>query len=226
MADPLDRPVWASLTTRHAHLAEGEGPARRYRPSVSVFVAGADDSPATLAAMAALAEPGETVFVVQAEPGPDLPGLAPVLRRPAVQMVFAGKLAEPVDEPEIVELGEADAPEMLALATLTEPGPFRIDTRLMGRFVGLRRDGRLAAMAGERLRPSGHTELSGVCTHPDFRGQGLGTLLSAHVTRKMIERGEVPILHAWRDNHGAIALYEKLGYRVRREMAVAAFERP
>jgi predicted GNAT family acetyltransferase len=225
MADPLDRPVWASLTMRHAHLAEGEGLARRYRPSVGVFVAGADDSPATLAAMAALAEPGETVFVVQAEPVPDLPGLAPVLRRPAVQMVFAGNLAEPVDEPEIVELDEADAPEMLALATLTVPGPFRIDTRLMGRFVGLRRDVRLAAMAGERLRPPGHTELSGVCTHPDFRGQGLGTLLSAHVTRTMIERGEVPILHAWRDNHGAIALYEKLGYRVRREMAVAAFER-
>jgi predicted GNAT family acetyltransferase len=80
-------------------------------------------------------------------------------------------------------------------------------------------------MAGERLRPPGHTELSGVCTHPDFRGQGFGTLLSAHVTRKMIERGDTPILHAWRDNHGALALYEKLGYRVRREMAVAAFER-
>jgi predicted GNAT family acetyltransferase len=148
-----------------------------------------------------------------------------VLRRPALQMVFAGKLSEPVDEPEIVELDEADAPEMLALATLTVPGPIRIDTRLMGRFVGLRRDGRLAAMAGERLRPPGHTELSGVCTHPDFRGQGFGTLLSAHVTRKMIERGDTPILHAWRDNHGALALYEKLGYRVRREMAVAAFER-
>jgi predicted GNAT family acetyltransferase len=177
--------------------------------------------------MAVLAEPGDPVYLVQAPPIPDLPGLVPRFRRPLVQMVFAG---EPPTVPEgadaIVPLGEADAEAMLALATLTEPGPFRRDTRLMGPFFGVRRDGRLAAMAGERMKVPGHAELSGVCTHPDFRGQGLGRRLSAFKTRAILARGEVPFLHAWTDNAGAIALYEALGYRIRGELNVAVFQRP
>ena len=222
--EALDRPVWTSLTGRHAHLALGAGKARRYRPDVNRFVAGADEEPATLAAMAALVDPGDEVLVIQAEPIPHLPGLALVFRRAAVQLVHHGAGLDP-DEREIVALGETEAPEMLALATLTHPGPFRPRTPLMGHFYGVRRDGRLAAMAGQRLHPPGHVELSGVCTHPDYRGEGLGTRLSAYVTRAIIERGETPFLHAWADNAGAIALYEKLGYRVRREFACAAFAR-
>jgi ribosomal protein S18 acetylase RimI-like enzyme len=222
--NPLDRPVWASLTGAHAHLAQGEGKARRYRPEVNVFVAGPDEEPETLAAMAVLALPADPVFVVQAAPIPDLPRLATVFRRAAVQMVFAGEQPQS-DGSEIVPLGEADAEDMLALATLTEPGPFRRDTRLMGPFFGVRRDGRLAAMAGERMHPPGHAELSGVCTHPDFRGQGLGRRLSAYKTRAILARGETPFLHAWQDNRGAIVLYESLGYRVRCDMNVAVFER-
>ena len=174
--------------------------------------------------MAELAEPGDPVLVVQAAPIPDLPGVTLVLRRAAVQMVH-DRTAPDSDDRDIVRLGEADASEMLALATLTNPGPFRERTRLMGDFFGVRRDGRLAAMAGERMRPPGYVELSGVCTDPDFRGEGLATRLSAHVTRAILARGETPFLHAWQDNTRAIALYEKLGYRIRREMNVAVFER-
>ena len=222
--NPLDRPVWASLTGAHAHLAQGNGKARRYRPEVNAFVAGLDEEPETLAAMAALVEPGESTFVVQADPIPDLPGLTVQLRRAAVQMIFSGDPPAGASE-EIVPLGAGDADEMLALATLTEPGPFRRDTRLMGSFVGVKREGRLAAMAGERMHPPGHIELSGVCTHPDFRGHGLATSLSVYVTRAILAHGERPFLHAWQDNVGAIALYEKLGYRIRREMNVALFGR-
>jgi ribosomal protein S18 acetylase RimI-like enzyme len=221
--NPLDRPVWASLTGAHAHLAQGHGKARRYRPEVNVFVAGPEEEPKTLAAMADLVR-GEPAYVVQAPPIPDLPGLATVMRRAAVQMVFAGE-APVGDGAEIVPLDERDADEMLALATLTEPGPFRRDTPLMGPFFGVRREGRLAAMAGERMHPPGHAELSGVCTHPDFRGQGLGRRLSAFKTSGILQRGETPFLHAWEDNIGAIALYKKLGYRIRCEMNVAVFER-
>jgi ribosomal protein S18 acetylase RimI-like enzyme len=211
------------LTGAHAHLALGEGKARRYRPEVNAFIAGPDEEPDTLAAMAALVGPGEEVFVVQTKPVPDLPGLVVRLRRLAVQMIFAGDPPQANDDA-IALLGAGDAKEMLSLATLTEPGPFRRDTRLMGRFVGVKREGRLAAMAGERMHPPGHVELSGVCTHPDFRGRGLATGLSANVTRAILARGETPFLHAWKDNAGAIALYEKLGYRIRREMNVALFE--
>lgn len=221
----LDRPVWASLTGAHAHLALGEGRARRYRPDVNRFVAGPDEELETLAAMAALAEPGDPVLVVQAAAIPDLPGVSLVLRRAAVQMVHDGAPPDS-DDLEIVRLAETDAPDMLALAALTNPGPFRERTHLMGDFFGVRRQGRLAAMAGQRMRPPGHIELSGVCTHPDFRGEGLATRLSAYVTWAILDRGETPFLHAWKDNLGAIALYEKLGYRIRCEIDVAMFERP
>jgi predicted GNAT family acetyltransferase len=114
---------------------------------------------------------------------------------------------------------------MLALAQLTQPGPFLARTHVMGMFRGIRIDGRLAAMAGERMRVPGYTELSGVCTHPDFRGRGLARRLSAIVCAGIDARGETPFLHAWKDNHAAIALYEQLGFRLRAEVNVAVLER-
>jgi predicted GNAT family acetyltransferase len=221
----LDRPVWSSLTTAHADLAQGSALALRYRPEVNLFVAPTDDSDGALAAAAALVAPGDRAYMVQAEPAPELPGLVAVLRRPLVQMVFAGPLPVREGDAGIVALEESDADEMLALATLQKPGPFRRETCRMGRFVGVKRGGRLAAMAGERFRFPGFRELSGVCTHPDFGGEGLGTSLSAHVTRAILHKGETPFLHAWSDNHGAIALYERLGYRIRRELQAVVFER-
>jgi predicted GNAT family acetyltransferase len=122
-------------------------------------------------------------------------------------------------------LGDADAPDMLALAQLTEPGPFLAHTHMMGTFHGVRVDGRLVAMAGERMRAPGFTELSGVCTHPDFRGRGFARQLSAVVAADIQARGETPFLHAWRDNHPAIALYASLGFRLRAEVDVAVLER-
>ena len=225
LAKELDRPIWASLTGAHAALAVGDGRAWRYRPDVNVFVAPADEGEEALAAAAALVAPGDEVYRVQADAIADLPGLAVTFRRRVVQMVFDGGAPDLAPADAIVPLGESDAEEMLALALLTKPGPFRRDTRLMGEFVGVKRDGRLAAMAGTRFRPPGHCELSGVCTHPDFAGEGLGTRLSAYVTAAILARGEIPFLHAWSDNHGAIALYERLGYRLRRELNVAGFAR-
>jgi len=220
----LDRPVWASMTGAHAHLAQGDGRARRYRPEVNHFVGWQDDSPASLAAAAALVAPGEQVYSGQAGALPDLPGLITVLRRRGVQMVYDGPL--PADfRDDLVELGEADAADMLALARLTEPGPFEAETWRMGRFFGVRRGGRLVAMAGQRMHPPGFVELSGVCTHPDARGEGLATRLTRHVTRAILQAGETPFLHAWADNIGAIALYERLGYRLYREIGVAMYER-
>jgi predicted GNAT family acetyltransferase len=221
----LDRPLWASLTGPHAHLAQGTGPARRYRPEVNHFVGWPDDSPASLAAAAALVLPGEQVYSGQVAAMPDLPGLTTVLRRPGVQMLHEGAAPPAEGADGIAELGEPDAAEMLALARLTEPGPFELETWRMGRFFGVRRGGRLVAMAGQRMHPPGFVELSGVCTHPDHRGEGLATRLTNHVTRAILVAGETPFLHAWKDNIGAIALYDRLGYRLRCEMNVAVFER-
>lgn len=126
---------------------------------------------------------------------------------------------------DIVPLTDADAPQMLALAKLTEPGPFLTRTHAMGRFLGVRIDGRLAAMAGERMRFPGYTEVSGVCTHPDFRGRGLARRLSAAVAKNIERRDQRPFLHAWRSNTAAIALYEALGFELRTEVNVSVLTR-
>jgi predicted GNAT family acetyltransferase len=126
---------------------------------------------------------------------------------------------------DIVRLTDADAPEMLALARLTEPGPFLPRTHIMGAFSGVRIEGRLAAMAGERMRFPGYTEVSGVCTHPDFRGRGLARRLSAAVLAAIDAREEQAFLHAWKTNHAAIALYESLGFELRTEVNVSVLTR-
>ena len=221
---PLDRPVWASLTTYHAPLSEGDELARRFVPDVNLFAATVDDSPVALAALAKLVGPRETIFLAQVAEIVVPSGFEVVKLTQGVQMVAARTVSTEVTREDIRVLTDEDAPEMLALATLTEPGPFLTRTHAMGTFRGIRIDGRLAAMAGERMRFPGYTEVSGVCTHPDFRGRGLARCLSAAVTAHIEARGESACLHAWKSNHAAIALYEGLGFELRTEVNVAVLE--
>lgn len=221
----LDRPVWASLTSVHAHLAQGDARAKCYRPEINRFASTCDDDDASLDALARLIRPAQPVFILQV-PEIGIPsGVMAVKTAVGVQMVAAERLETVPGPDQLVPLGEADAEEMLALATLTQPGPFLRDTHRMGRFVGVRIDGRLAAMAGERFRFPGYTEVSGVCTHPDFRGRGLAGRLSRHVAAAIAARGDTAFLHAWQTNTAAIRLYERLGFRLRCEVNVAVLER-
>jgi len=221
----LDRPVWESLATRHAALSEGGVLAKRYARDVNLFASARDDSAEALAALAGLVAPGEHVYVLQVPKIVAPPALHATKTALGVQMVATGSIQPESGDDEILPLGDVDAPEMLALAQLTQPGPFLARTHVMGSFIGIRIDGRLAAMAGERMRVPGYTELSGVCTHPDFRGRGFARRLSATVSVMIGARGETPFLHAWKDNHSAIALYEKLGFRLRTDVNVAVLER-
>jgi predicted GNAT family acetyltransferase len=224
---PLDRPVWASLTTLLAPLSEGNELARRFDRAVNLFASARDDSPDALAAMAELVQPGERVYVLQVPEITVPPGLMAVKRAQGVQMVASRQIeaeAATVNVP-LQRLTDSDAPDMLALAQLTEPGPFLARTHTMGNFIGVREQGQLAAMAGERLRMPGYTEVSGVCTHPDHRGRGLARRLSAAVAASIQARGDQPFLHAWKTNSAAIALYESLGFVLRAEVNVALLER-
>ena len=223
--DCLDRPVWASLTTHHAPLSQGNELARRFMPDVNLFASSKDESAQSLAALGALVTPGERVYVLQVAEILVPPELNTIRRARGVQLVATRKLAAQPMRSDIVTLTDADAPEMLALASLTEPGPFLTRTHRMGTFRGIRVNGRLAAMAGERFRFPGYTEVSGVCTHPDFRGQGLARSLSTVVAAHIEARGECPFLHAWTSNEAAIILYESLGFERRTEVDVAVLER-
>lgn len=214
----LDRPVWACL--RHQpHWSLGDGRARRFLPDINSFAATPDECPDSLAALAELVRPGEAgIYLLQVPPIVVPPGLSAIKQAQGVQMLATRRLAADDDA---LLLGEADAAEMLALATLAQPGPFLARTHTMGRFIGLRVEGRLVAMAGERMRFPGHVEVSGVCTHPDFRGRGLARKLSAAVTADIQRRGLQPFLHAWTTNTAAIALYESLGFDRRTPVNVA-----
>jgi len=144
---------------------------------------------------------------------------------PAVQMI-ADSVPPSSPDDAIVPLGIADAEEMLTLATLTKPGPFSLRSLDLGRFWGVREGGRLVAMAGERMKQPGYTELSGVCTHPDHRGRGYARRLSLHVAARIIEDGDRPYLHAYASNAAAVALYEAIGFTLRCPMYVAALQKP
>jgi predicted GNAT family acetyltransferase len=131
------------------------------------------------------------------------------------QMIALRVLSGAAREPRWEVLGEADAPAMLELARLTRPGPMRPRAHRLGRFIGVRQEGQLIAMAGERMRMPGFAEVSGVCTHPDHRGRGLAGALMRLVMQAMLDRGETPFLHAYADHDGTIGLYRTLGFEVR-----------
>jgi predicted GNAT family acetyltransferase len=130
-------------------------------------------------------------------------------------MVWNGSAPPPV-KPVIEDLNVSDVDEMLALVELTKPGPFLRRTPELGSYLGIREAGQLVAMAGERLRPLGYTEISAVCTHPEHRGRGYASSLVLVLIRKITKRDETPFVHVRAENVGAIRLYEKLGFKTRR----------
>jgi predicted GNAT family acetyltransferase len=189
-----------------------------------LFAAAADASPANQEALAALCPADGAIALVERFEASPPPGLRVIDRGVCVQM-----LAERVQPGEtdiaFTPLGAADSSEMVALASLTRPGPFFERTHELGGFVGVRVDGRLAAMAGERMKLPGFTEVSGVCVHPDFRGAGYARELSRLVASRIVGRGETPFLHAFDDNTPAITLYEALGFRLRTKVQLTVLAR-
>jgi ribosomal protein S18 acetylase RimI-like enzyme len=221
---PLDNPARAALLGPQAHLAERLGAALRYPADISPFVALPDEpGPGDWDDLARLAGPAGVVATagVAAEPPPSWDVL---MRIDGVQLVADAVTA--AGDADAISLGPADVPEMLDLAARTRPGPFLPRTIEFGGYLGIRRGGVLAAMAGERLRPPGWTEISAVCTAPEFRGQGLATRLTLAVTAAIRDRGDTPFLHASADNVSAIRLYSALGFRLRRQAVFVVVRAP
>jgi ribosomal protein S18 acetylase RimI-like enzyme len=212
----LDNPVWSSMRGTHGELAQlaqaGSGSAGRYRRDVCPFGAVEDPrNPECWDALAAVVDGPSVCVLVDAAAVPG--GWEVIATIPGVQM--DGTAFEPADDHEAVTLTDTDVAEMLALVEQTRPGPFLPRTIEMGRYIGIRRGSKLVAMAGERLRPSGWTEISAVCTDEAHRGQGLGTRLVRAVAAGVRAREERPFLHAAATNTNAIRLYQKLGFTVR-----------
>ena len=220
----LDNPAWGALTGAQARFADRHGRAARYQSDVSVFYAFADAAdPQAWEDMKALVPAGGEFFVGV---GPDTtpPGWELVRKGEAVQLT--GDNVYATADPEAVLMTAADVPEMTDLVRRTEPGPFLPRTHELGTYVGIRRNGALVALAGERMHPPGWTEISAVCTDPAYRGQRLATRLVETIIAGIRARGEVPFLHTAQSNALAIRVYEQMGFVLRRPTLFAAFRAP
>lgn len=217
----LDRPIWSALTTRQKHLAEGGPRALRYPVDMTPFADMIDLSAASFAALGDLMTGSQVAALFTPEPVDVPAGFKVVLAETGEQMI--GSPADsPLRDAEIVTLGPADVPAMMALTELTKPGPFALRTHELGTFFGIRAGGELVAMAGERMKPGNFTEITAVCVHPDHRGRRYAQALLAAVARQIEARGEIPFLHVFSNNASAIPLYRRQGMRIRRRLHVTA----
>ncbi|MGW2278464.1 GNAT family N-acetyltransferase [Streptomyces sp. NPDC001770] len=219
----LDNAAWAALTGPHRRFAEIVGSAARYQTDVAPFVALRDSSdPRAWDDLAELIGPGAQTAVTGISSVPD--HWETVEEAGGVQLVADTLVTR--SDPEAVRLTTADVPEMLDLVGRNRPGPFLPRTIELGAYWGIRRGGRLVAMAGERLRPPGHTEISAVCTDAEHRGEGLATRLVRHVADGIRDRGDIPFLHAAATNENAIRLYLSIGFALRRRNLFAVVRVP
>ena len=217
----LDNAAWHALTTVQSGFADVYGAARRYHPDVSVFAALDSGSATEWADLATLVGPDGTAALFRCDPVAVPDDWTVMVEGVGHQMLF-----DPADRARLVDvprpdsrlLTPADEPQMAALVALAQPGPWRPRTIELGDYHGVFDGEQLVAMAGERQRLPGFTEVSAVCTHPDVRRRGLGAAITALVVHGILERGETPFLHHAEDNHGARRVYEALGFRFRREV--------
>jgi GNAT superfamily N-acetyltransferase len=284
----LDNPIWSSLRTDHARLAEGDDCARRYPHEIGPLAGIADQSEASYNSLRPLAgdfpvvlfsldpiHPPRTWTVIRTGkvvqmarrihgattdpvPTPDhkpiavppdtsttttttSPTTSPTSSpspTPVAPSSHAGGCTSPshttaavLDPPATAlangvtlrQLTPADAPAMVALAELTEPGPFRLRTIELGNFYGIFRGERLVSMAGKRMHMPGFVEVSGVCTHPDARGHGYARALMQIVIDEIEQSGRTAFLHAW-ENNPATRLYKSLGFSLTRTFDLAVLK--
>ena len=220
---PLDNPAWHALPGPQSTVAEGVGRAVRYRPEYSVFSALPDDpGPQDWQALATLLGPSAPALLTTTTAAPETwQRLGTFAVR---QMVLEQSVA--VDTTPVTTLGTKDLAELTDLVGIAKPGPWAERTHELGDFFGIRIDGQLVAAAGQRMHLDGHIEISAVSTRPDARGRGLGAVVTAAAAEAAVARSATPFLHVTAENIGAIRLYERIGFVVRRTFDFGLYQPP
>jgi ribosomal protein S18 acetylase RimI-like enzyme len=216
--------IWRCLNGSQRPLSAGTPRARRYARGFSPLIAFADPAQADFDALDPVCAPGER-FYCSEWTGPAPAGWRIDREAPMLVMGWAGAPPEPDPRLGAVPLRAGHVPQMIALAELTRPGPFDTRTIEFGGYVGVFDGDRLVAMAGERMHDAHLREASGICTHPDHQGRGLAKRLSELVVRRILDRGETPFLHVVATNARAIALYERMGFHIGREVLLRVVTR-
>lgn len=220
----IDNPIWSSLMTTHAHLARGDSRARRYQEDINSLAGLVAPSRLAFDSLARLLERQERV-VLFLDTASDLPDYMEIVYTTQLfQMICdcnddwsnqAGYAAQNPDV-KVIALGVDDTPAIAALGEVMTPMRLRPGASEIGNFIGVRDRGQLIAMAGERLRFPGYTEISGVCTHPEFEGRGLAAMLVTQMVKRIHRRGDTACLHVTADNPRAVKLYRRLKFKLRR----------
>lgn len=225
--NPLDNIIWQALSKRQTEFAQCFGNARRFVPEVGPLAAFLEPDERGYESLAELAGPKGTIALFLDAPYRPRAGWSVVAGAPLVQMAWRDGSLNKIDFAQfpIIALGAADSAEMIALTALTKPGPFGPRTHELGSFFGIRDEGKLVAMAGERMKVPGYTEVSAVCTHPQHTGHGYAAALMSQVVRGILERGEIPFLHVRGDNLRAIELYKRLGFVERKSGSFVVLRR-
>lgn len=214
----LDNPIWWALHNDFKHLGQGSDQVKIFHPEVAPFAAVSADTTENFQGLYERLQNEQVVVMFSPKQDLDPSPLNIVANIPGIQMVFEGQVETSESLHEIVDLREAQIPKMLELTQIAQPGPFSKRTIEFGGYSGLYDGERLVAMAGERLRTGHYTEISAVCTHPDYAGKGFARKLVMHTVAQITAKGQTPYLHVKSDNTRAIELYQKLGFVKRSDM--------
>ncbi|SKA43426.1 FR47-like protein [Chitinophaga eiseniae] len=214
----LDNPAWSALTTVQAPLAEGTDHCKRYRQEILSFIACDHAAGHSLDELQPWIHEGESFYLIGALP--PLPANWQLVHElPCAQMVLQDMADVPVKTPvDISVMTAADGADMYDLVNRVQPGYFNPGTPLLGTYYGIRQEGRLVAMAGERMRMKGFSELSAIVTDPAYTGRGLAQQLITRLCRQHAGEGITSMLHVSVANERAIRLYEHMGFATRREI--------
>lgn len=218
MKHPLDNPIYHGLATGNSHLAHGDMLAKYFPENISPLAGLRDNAAADFESLAASVS-GDRIFILFTPEQIEIPEPWKILNKLGIQgMVYDRSQSPAGSDPEVVDLLPEHVPAMLALTKLTDPGPFLSETIRLGNYRGIFDGDRLVSMAGQRLQPLPYTEISAVCTHPDYTGRGYATKLIADQLRRILKNGTIPFLHVRRENAQAIHVYEKLGFAAGRNL--------
>jgi len=220
----LDNITWHSLSGPHARFSAGGAAARRYARGFSPILGFADPVRPDFDALRAHCDVGES-FYTDGWAGTPPRDWSVKVETTMFKMVWDAPMPREDPAADAMPLGEPHAAQAVALAQLTHPGPFALRTIELGEYFGYLEDGRLVAMAGERMQGGAFHEISGVCTHPDRQGRGFARRLMLKLVGRQMRRGKTPFLHVMRDNARARELYQRMGFREYRESVVRVIER-
>lgn len=216
--DLLHNPVFHALCSTDHHLSLGNERVRYFHEEVSPYAGFAEDNTTGFEELYELLPPSRRILYAKPTPVATPKGWQLQHEIRGLQFVYEGSNNIEGDFSNIVALTDQHVDEMIELVKLTKPGPFGKRTIDFGYYHGIFENGKLIAMTGQRLHAGNYTELSAVCTHPDYLGKGYASALMKHQLQLILNNGQQPFLHVRDDNERAIAVYERLGFKVSRPM--------